>query len=137
LEDILGKIGRVINFMAFFSIFVGIAVLMGAIYSSKHQRMRQGALLRTLGAKSSQILKMIALEYTVLGFLGAFMGVVLAVAGSSLLAYMLFDTAFIPSAIPFFVILPAITFLVFVIGVGSSVGIIRNSPISVLQKETE
>ncbi len=137
LEDILGKIGWVINFMAFFSIFVGIAVLMGAIYSSKHQRMRQGALLRTLGAKSSQILKMIALEYAVLGFLGAFMGVVLAVLGSSLLAYILFDTAFVPSSIPFMVILPSITILVFAIGVGTSIEIIRNSPISVLQKENE
>lgn len=137
LEDILAKIGWIINFMAFFSIFVGVAVLMGAIYSSKHQRVKQGALLRTLGAKTSQILKMIAIEYTVLGFLGAFMGVVLAVLGSTLLAWMLFETTFVPSAIPFIVILPAITFLVFALGVGNSIGIVRNSPLSVLKKEKE
>ncbi|WP_318312778.1 ABC transporter permease [Flagellimonas crocea] len=137
LEDILGKIGWVINFMAFFSIFVGIAVLMGAIYSSKHQRVKQGALLRTLGAQSAQILKMIAIEYAVLGFLGAFMGVLLAVLGSSLLAYTLFDSAFAPSWIPFFVILPAITLLVFVLGVVNSLSIVRNSPLSVLKKEKE
>lgn len=137
LEDILGKIGWVINFMAFFSIFVGVAVLMGAIYSSKHQRVKQGALLRTLGAQGSQILKMIAIEYAILGFLGAFMGVVLAVLGSSLLAYMLFETTFTPSWVPFFIILPAITLLVFALGVGNSIGIIRNSPLSVLKKEKE
>lgn len=137
LEDILGKMGWVINFMAFFSIFVGIAVLMGSIYSSKHQRVRQGALLRTLGAKSSQIIQMIAIEYAILGFLGAFMGVVLAVLGSFLLAWMLFDTAFVPSLVPFLVILPTISLLVFVIGVGSSMGIVRNAPISVLKKQKE
>ncbi|MAU16830.1 MAG: hypothetical protein CMH46_14980 [Muricauda sp.] len=137
LEDILGKISWVINFMAFFSIFVGVAVLMGAIYSSKHQRVKQGALLRTLGAKGSQILKMIAIEYAVLGFLGAFTGVLLAVFGSSLLAYMLFDTAFVPSWIPFFIILPAITFLVFALGVGNSLGIVKKAPLSVLKKEKE
>ncbi|MCA0957576.1 FtsX-like permease family protein [Muricauda ruestringensis] len=135
LEEILGKISWVINFMAFFSIFVGIAVLMGAIYSSKHQRVRQGALLRTLGAKGHQILKLIAIEYSILGFLGAFMGVVLAVFGSSLLAWVLFDTAFAPSWIPFAIILPAITLLVFVLGVANSLGIVRNSPLSVLKKE--
>lgn len=135
LEEILGKISWVINFMAFFSIFVGIAVLMGAIYSSKHQRVRQGALLRTLGAKGHQILKLIAIEYAILGFLGAFMGVVLAVFGSSLLAWVLFDTAFAPSWIPFAIILPAITLLVFVLGVAKSLGIVRNSPLSVLKKE--
>jgi putative ABC transport system permease protein len=135
LEEILGKISWVINFMAFFSIFVGIAVLMGAIYSSKHQRVRQGALLRTLGAKGHQILKLIAIEYAILGFLGAFMGVVLAVFGSSLLAWVLFDTAFAPSWVPFAIILPAITLLVFVLGVANSLGIVRNSPLSVLKKE--
>ncbi len=137
LEEILGKISWVINFMAFFSIFVGVAVLMGAIYSSKHQRVKQGALLRTLGAQGSQILKMIAIEYAVLGFLGAFMGVVLAVLGSSLLAYMLFETTFAPSLIPFTIILPAITLLVFALGVGNSISIVRNSPLSVLKKEKE
>ncbi|MCK0159227.1 ABC transporter permease [Allomuricauda sp. F6463D] len=137
LEDILGKIGWVINFMAFFSIFVGVAVLMGAIYSSKHQRVKQGALLRTLGAKGIQILKMIAIEYAVLGFLGAFMGVLLAVLGSTLLAFMLFDTTFTLSWVPFVIILPAITFLVFALGVGNSLGIVRNSPLSVLKKEKE
>ena len=137
LEDILAKIGWIINFMAFFSIFVGVAVLMGAIYSSKHQRVKQGALLRTLGAKTFQILKMIAIEYTILGFLGALMGVVLAVLGSTLLAWMLFDTTFVPSVIPFAIILPAITFLVFALGVGNSVGIVRNSPLAVLKKEKE
>ncbi len=135
LEEILGKISWVINFMAFFSIFVGIAVLMGAIYSSKHQRVRQGALLRTLGAKGHQILKLIAIEYAILGFLGAFMGVVLAVFGTSLLAWVLFDTAFAPSWVPFAIILPAITLLVFVLGVANSLGIVRNSPLSVLKKE--
>lgn len=135
LEEILGKISWVINFMAFFSIFVGIAVLMGAIYSSKHQRVKQGGLLRTLGAKGHQILKLIAIEYAILGFLGAFMGVVLAVFGSSLLAWVLFDTAFAPSWIPFAIILPAITLLVFVLGVANSLGIVRNSPLSVLKKE--
>ncbi|MDF0709198.1 ABC transporter permease [Flagellimonas okinawensis] len=137
LEDILGKIGWVINFMAFFSIFVGVAVLMGAIYSSKHQRVKQGALLRTLGAQGGQILKMIAIEYAILGFLGAFMGVLLAVLGSTLLAYLLFETAFSPSWIPFVVILPAITLLVFALGVGNSIGIVRNSPLAVLKKEKE
>jgi len=135
LEEILGKISWVINFMAFFSIFVGIAVLMGAIYSSKHQRVKQGALLRTLGAKGHQILKLIAIEYAILGFLGAFMGVVLAVFGSSLLAWVLFDMALAPSWVPFAIILPAITLLVFVLGVANSLGIVRNSPLSVLKKE--
>lgn len=137
LEDILGKISWVINFMAFFSIFVGVAVLMGAIYSSKHQRVKQGALLRTLGAKGTQILSIISIEYAVLGFLGALMGVILAVIANALLAYALFDTTFMPSFVPFLVIMPLIILLVFVLGVGNSLAIVRNSPLVVLRKEKE
>ena len=137
LEDILGKISWVINFMAFFSIFVGVAVLMGAIYSSKHQRVKQGALLRTLGAKGTQILSIISIEYAVLGFLGAFMGVILAVMANALLAYALFETTFAPSMVPFLIIMPLIILLVFVLGVGNSLGIVRNSPLVVLRKEKE
>ncbi len=137
LEDILGKISWVINFMAFFSIFVGVAVLMGAIYSSKHQRVKQGALLRTMGAKGTQILNIISIEYAILGFLGAFMGVVLAVLANFLLAWALFDMTFTPSAIPFIVIMPLIILLVFLLGVGNSLGIVRNSPLIVLRKEKE
>ncbi|MFD2099023.1 ABC transporter permease [Flagellimonas iocasae] len=137
LEDILGKISWVINFMAFFSIFVGVAVLMGAIYSSKHQRVKQGALLRTLGAKGTQILSIISIEYAVLGFLGALMGVILAVIANALLAYALFDTTFTPSFVPFLVIMPLIILLVFVLGVGNSLAIVRNSPLVVLRKEKE
>ncbi|WP_036383777.1 ABC transporter permease [Muricauda sp. MAR_2010_75] len=137
LEDILGKISWVINFMAFFSIFVGVAVLMGAIYSSKHQRVKQGALLRTLGAKGSQILSIIAIEYAVLGFLGAFMGVILAVLANFLLAWTLFDMTFAPSLVPFLVIMPFIILLVFLLGIGNSLAIVRNSPLVVLRKEKE
>ncbi len=137
LEDILGKISWVINFMAFFSIFVGVAVLMGAIYSSKHQRVKQGALLRTLGAKGSQILSIISIEYAILGFLGAFMGVVLALLANFLLAWMLFDMTFAPSLVPFLVIMPLIILLVFMLGVGNSLSVVSSSPLVVLRKERE
>ena len=57
IEKILAKISWLINFMAFFSILTGIIVLIGAVRTSKYQRIRESVLLRTLGAKSEQILK--------------------------------------------------------------------------------
>ncbi|MGE5944381.1 MAG: ABC transporter permease, partial [Flavobacteriales bacterium] len=53
VEKLLNKIGWIINFMAFFSILTGIIVLIGAVRTSKHQRIRESVLLRTLGAKSN------------------------------------------------------------------------------------
>ena len=71
LEDILDKVSWVINFMAFFSILTGIIVLIGSVRTSKYQRIKESVLLRTLGAKNKQILKITALEYVFLGILGS------------------------------------------------------------------
>lgn len=133
IEDILEKMSWVINFMAFFSIFVGAVVLMGAIYNSKYQRVRQSALLKTLGAKSSQILKLYAFEYAFLGILGAVMGLLLSLGASLLLSWLLFQTSFVPSWIPFVSILSGIAILVFLLGVGNSFGVIRSTPLEVLR----
>lgn len=134
IEDILNKMGWVINFMSFFSIFVGIIVLLGAIYNSKHLRVRQSALLKTLGAKSAQILRMFAFEYAFLGILGAASGVLLSLLGSLALSWLLFNTSFVPSWVPFVVIFPSIVLLVLVLGVSNSFGVIRSTPLEVLRK---
>lgn len=134
IEDILNKMGWVINFMSFFSIFVGVIVLLGAIYNSKHLRVRQSALLKTLGAKSAQILRMFAFEYAFLGILGAASGVLLSLLGSLALSWLLFNTTFVPSWVPFVVIFPSIVLLVLVLGVSNSFGVIRSTPLEVLRK---
>jgi len=135
IEDLLAKISWIINFMAFFSILTGVIVLLGAIRTSKYQRIREGVLLRTLGAKSKQILWINALEYIYLGVLGGLTGVLLSLLSSQLLAIFAFDAPFVPSSIPFLVLLPGIILLVLIIGISNSVGIIKQPPLVVLRKE--
>ena len=135
VEKLLDKIGYVINFMAFFSILTGIIVLLGAVRTSKHQRIRESVLLRTIGAKSNQILKIIALEYAYLGVIGSLAGVILSLIGSQLLAIWIFDAPFKPSIIPFVVLFPVITVMVLTIGLLNSRSVIKNSPLEVLRKE--
>lgn len=135
VEGILDKISWVINFMAFFSILTGVIVLIGSVRTSKYQRIKESVLLRTLGAKSIQILKITALEYLYLGLLGAGIGILLSLISSQLLAKFIFDTPFVPSAIPFFVVLPGITLLVLLIGLTNSRSVIKSPPLEVLRKE--
>lgn len=135
VEGILEKISWLINFMAFFSIFTGIIVLLGAVRTSKYQRIRESVLLRTLGAQSRQILKIAALEYFYLGVLGSLSGILLSLGGSQLLAWLVFETPFVPSWVPFLVLLPGITLLVLGIGLSNSVSVIKSPPLEVLRKE--
>ncbi len=135
IEGILDKISWVITFMAFFSILTGIIVLIGSVRNSKYQRIRESVLLRTLGAQSNQILKINALEYLFLGVLGSGVGVVLSLVSSFMLAYFIFDTPFIPSWVPFIIVLPGIALLVLGIGLFNSKGVLNSPPLQVLRKE--
>ena len=135
VQGILDKISWIINFMAFFSILTGIIVLIGSVRTSKYQRIKESVLLRTLGAKSNQILKITALEYLYLGVLGSGIGILLSLVSAQLLAWLVFDSPFIPSSIPFLVLLPGITILVLFIGLGNSRSILNSPPLEVLRKE--
>ncbi|HYH15458.1 MAG TPA: ABC transporter permease, partial [Flavisolibacter sp.] len=48
IDDVVGKVGFVIRFMAAFSIFTGLVVLIASVLISKYQRMGESVLLRTL-----------------------------------------------------------------------------------------
>ena len=135
IEELLGKIAWLINFMAFFSILTGIIVLLGAVRTSKYQRIKESVLLRTLGAKSKQIFKILALEYLFMGLLGTLSGILLSLLASQLLGWLLFDTPFVPSWIPFLVLLPGIVILVLAIGLSNSISVIKSPPLEVLRKE--
>ena len=135
VEDILNKISWVISFMAFFSILTGIIVLIGAVRTSKYQRIRESVLLRTIGARAKQILRITALEYFYLGILGTLTGLLLGVVSSGLLAWLVFDAVFAPSLLPFIVMIPGITALVVIIGLSNSQAVIKSPPLKVLRKE--
>jgi len=135
IEDILDKISWIINFMAFFSILTGIIVLIGSVRNSKYQRIKESVLLRTLGAKSKQIIQITALEYMYLGIIGSLVGIFLSLISSQLLAIFLFKEPFIPSVVPFLVFLPGITVLVLLIGLINIRSVLKSPPLEVLRRE--
>jgi len=135
IESILDKISWAINFMAVFSILTGIIVLIGSVRNSKYQRIKESVLLRTIGARSVQILKITALEYLYLGVLGSSMGILLSLLGSQLLAMFVFKSPFTPAIEPFLILLPGISLLVLAIGLLNSRSVISSPPLQVLRKE--
>jgi putative ABC transport system permease protein len=135
IEDILDKVSWIINFMAFFSILTGIIVLIGSVRTSKYQRIKESVLLRTLGAKNTQILQISAFEYIFLGLLGSLVGILLALVSSLCLALFVFKEPFLPSWIPFLVFLPGITLLVLSIGLSNIQTVLRSSPLEVLRRD--
>lgn len=136
LDELLGKISFIIRFMASFSIITGWIVLISAVRSSKNQRLREIVLLRTLGAKGTQILSITAIEYLFLGMLAAGAGLLMATAAGWALAEFSFDAVFVPPLWPVLILFGAITGIVVITGMLSSRSILNHPPLEVLRKDS-
>lgn len=135
VDDVLGKVSFVIRFMALFSIFTGLLVLVSSIMLSKYQRVKESVLLRTLGASRQQILRINAVEYALLGSLAALTGLLIAFVSSALLAVYQLDIPFTPRWWPALAIFGFIVALTVALGLLNSRSVLRESPLEVLRRE--
>jgi putative ABC transport system permease protein len=135
LEDILGKIGFVIRFMAAFSILTGVVVLIASVLISKYQRIQESVLLRTLGASRRQVLVITLLEYFFLGGLAAAVGISLSLAFSEVLARMSFESSLTVHWLPVLIIFISVCGLTILIGLYNSRGVLNKPPLEILRKE--
>lgn len=135
LDEILSKIGFVIQFMAGFSMITGWIVLVSAVLTSKNQRIKESILLRTMGASRKQILAINVIEYFFLGLLAAAAGLILSLAGSWGLAKFSFDSNFVPPLLPTLILFTSVITLVVITGYLSSRSILNKPPLQILRSE--
>ena len=135
LNDILNKVSYVIKFMAGFSILTGIIVLISSLLLSKFQRVRESVILRTIGARTEQLIKIYAVEYLILGSVSALTGIIIALVSTYLLCRFMFELDFYFNIIPLIGIFIFIISLTLLIGILNSRDVINKSPLEVLRKE--
>ncbi|MEZ4412949.1 MAG: FtsX-like permease family protein [Gemmatimonadales bacterium] len=135
LDDILGKVGAAIRFMAFFTLAAGLVVLLGSLATSRAQRLRETVLLKTLGASRAQVTRVAVSEYLALGTLAALAGLVLALGSGWALAHWLFETKFAIPAGPMLLLAAGVVALTVGVGLWSSVDLFRRTPLDALRNE--
>jgi putative ABC transport system permease protein len=135
IEGVLDKVVLAIRFMALFSLAAGALVLAGAVAASRYQRVREGALLRTLGARRPQLIRILLAEYAVLGALSAGAALLLASAAGWALVHFLFEGAFALPAAELLALVAAVVALTIAVGLGGSTEVWRRPPLEVLRAE--
>jgi putative ABC transport system permease protein len=135
LEGLIGRVVLAIRFMAFFTLGTGALVLVGALATSRFQRVREGALLRTLGATRGQILRVVLAEYASLGLMASVAAVILALGASWALARFLFEGEFRPALLPLGGLVAAVVGLTVAVGLLNSRDVLRKPPLEVLRTE--
>jgi putative ABC transport system permease protein len=136
LDGIFSKVAFAIQFMALFTVATGLIVLAGAILTGRHQRIRETALLRTLGASRRQIAQIQGVEYAVLGVQAALVGGLLAVAGNALLARFVFHVESAPAALQVLLAAAVVAVLTVATGFAAGRGISDHPPLEILRQET-
>lgn len=136
VEEVLVKISFVIRFMAIFSILTGIIVLAGSIVLSKSQRVKESVLLRTLGARSKQIVYITLVEYFALGVISSLSGLILANIFTWLLTQFVFESAFVFLIEPTLWIFVATSLGTVVLGISNIRPVLTKSPLEILRRES-
>ena len=134
ITQIVEKVTLTVRFLALLSLAMGIPVLFSAVAATRRDRLREGVLLKTLGATRSQIGRILLAEYALLGILGSLSGMVLAFGGAWLLVTFVFEGTFTAAVWPALGIAAAMTLLAISIGMLTGRDVFRETPMAALRE---
>lgn len=134
INQVVSKVTLTVRFLALFSLAMGIPVLFSAVAATRRDRLREGVLLKTLGATRAQIGRILLAEYAVLGLLGSLSGMLLAIAGAWALVTFVFDGTFVLAVWPALGIAAAMMSLAVSIGLLTGRDVFRETPMAVLRE---
>lgn len=131
--EVGAKIEMAIQFMFSFSAFTALIVLINTLYVTRFQRMRESAVLRTLGVVSGRLMRINIYEFLVLGILSVLAGVLFSLMVTWLLMVFLFKVPFSPDILTSGIILLGVVLLVTIMGAINSRSLVNVSPMNVLR----
>ena len=137
LDTILGRVGGAIRFLALFIALAGVVVLVGSLSTSRYQRMRESALLKTLGARRSLVRQVLLAEYTSLGVLAGLTGALLGVCSAWGLVELFFELDFQLPLGRVAAVWLVVVALTVVTGFANSRGVLRRTPLETLREVVE
>ncbi len=98
LEDTLDRIGLAIRAVAAVTLVSGALVLAGAVGAARRRHRYQAVMLKVLGARRLDIVRLFLVEYLALGLAAAAVGVVIGGFAAWAVVAALFHATFVPSA---------------------------------------
>ena len=135
VQQVVDQIGLVVRFVSAFTILGGIIILASGVMATRFRRIREVAILKTLGATRGKIASMFSAEFLILGAVAGGMGAILASGFSGLLLERVLDAEFRFDAVATGVCVVATALLANLAGWLSSFRILGRKPLEVLRGE--
>jgi putative ABC transport system permease protein len=137
IDTVLARVRQAVGFLGVFSALAGVIVLLGALATSRVQRLREGALLKTLGARRPQVLTVLLSEYVALGTVATASGLALAVAAAAIVVPAVFEMEYAPRLGALAAIWLVLVALTVVVGLLGSRDLLARAPLPVLREAPE
>jgi putative ABC transport system permease protein len=134
VRQVVLQISYVVQFLAAFSIFAGIVILASSIAGTRYRRMREVAVLKTLGATRGRIALLFSIEFAVLGLVSGIVGVLFA----NILAHFILSRFTLNAGVEWgWSVLAALLTAALAVAAGwaASSRILEQRPLAVLQQE--
>jgi putative ABC transport system permease protein len=134
VAEISRRATTAIRFLAVFSLAMAVPVLFSAVSATRRDRVREGVLLKTLGATRRQITRILFSEYALLGVLGSLAGMLLSFGGAWLLLRYVFERPFEPAFLEAGAIAGLLLLLTVSIGLLAGRDVFRETPMAALRE---
>ena len=135
VQEVVDQIAFVIRFVSAFAIVAGVIILASSVAATRFRRLREVAVLKTLGATRNRLAGIFSVEFLILGGVAGLAGSLLAVSYSALLTrdILEMDAVIEWPAIALTIVGSAL--IATSAGWGASVRILASKPLEILRDE--
>jgi putative ABC transport system permease protein len=133
VQDIVDRASLAVRFVAGFAIFGGLIVLASSVAGTRFRRMREVAILKTVGATRSRLVRIFSTEFATIGIVAGLVGSVLGSAMSVILISRLLDTPYHFEWVPVVVATGITAALTVSAGWIASFGVLSQKPLEILR----
>jgi putative ABC transport system permease protein len=135
VQDIVDRATLAVRFVGGFAIFGGLVVLASSVAGTRYRRMREVAILKTVGATQSTLVRIFSTEFATLGIVAGLTGSLLGTALSGVLISRLLDTPYHFTLVPAAVATAITAVLTVAAGWLASAGVLRQKPLEILRND--
>ncbi|WP_158885913.1 FtsX-like permease family protein [Rhodanobacter sp. L36] len=136
VREIVDRVGNAVRWILGFSLLAGALVLAAALAASAAERRHEAALLRTLGARRSQLRVAAACEFALLGLVAGLTAAIGAAGAGLWLGHAVFHIeGFVPPLLPLGLGALIAAAVVMLLGLAGTRRIIRTPPMRLLREE--
>jgi len=135
IQEAVDQVALVVRFLALFAIFAGVIILSSSVAGTRYRRIREVAILKTLGGTRGRIAGIFSVEFSILGAVAGLIGGVLANVFTRIVSDKFIEAPFDFDWLSLVVVMVGTAALANIAGWLASARILDQRPLEVLRSE--